>query len=197
MERRGPYNKGHAGHPHNVGMYQVFRQKYKKWRGPLTALVAFSIMIGTAPVVGNELTASTLTASDIATLAETNLAAARTVLANSLSAFAKDCERLKVEACKDEVASLSKEIGTNADVAATAQKVETLKAKFEPALAKAACVTDLSDAVAKANVIKTTVQKFEANYGAAKENAPVATHLQILQESIVGLESFVESCRAR
>ncbi len=197
MERRGPYNKGHAGHPHNVGMYQVFRQKFKKWRGPLTALVALSIMIGTAPVVGNELSASTLTASDIAAIAETNLAAARTALGNSLATFVQDCERLKLDACKNEARALAKEIGVVADVAATAHKVEALKAKFNPALAKASCITDLADAVAKVNVIKATVQKFEDNFGASKENARVATHLEALKESIAGLEAFVESCRAR
>ena len=197
MERKGVYNKGHAGHPRNVGMYRLFRQKFKKWRGPLTALIALAIMVGTAPMVGNELSASTLTASDIAAIAKTNLAEARAVLGNSLATFSAECGRLKIDACKNEASGLAKEIGVTSSVAATAQKVEVLKTKFKPALAKAACVTDLAAAVANGNAVKVTVQKFEDQYGSAKENAPVAMHLEALKESMAGLELFVESCRAR
>lgn len=64
MEKKGVYNKGRTGHMRNGHNLEMNRHHFfKKFRLPITAVIAFMFVFGMAPIVGEELQGSVLTAT--------------------------------------------------------------------------------------------------------------------------------------
>lgn len=93
MERKSSYNKGRQGHPRNVHSVSYSRHHFlKKFRLPLTAVFALMFVFGVAPIVGEHIESSVLTAPGFVQEVEGD--------ASTLPASA-------VSACKDELSTVT------------------------------------------------------------------------------------------
>lgn len=117
MERRGCYRKGSAGHARSINLYRLFRQRdhhnhSNKWRWPITAVLAITLVFGLAPSVGDEFNFQTsiLTANQKQELLNAKPEELKKGLVNILKSVVDDCARFKMDACVSEGNALMNDI---------------------------------------------------------------------------------------
>ncbi|MBI5413197.1 hypothetical protein HZA42_02495 [Candidatus Peregrinibacteria bacterium] len=195
MERKGAYVKGHAGHVRNVGMYRLYMQKAKKWRGPITAFVAVLMVFGLAPSVGDEFQASLLTNPGTETAIKANPEQARKIMLNSLAEFINDCERFKMTECASAGRGLVKDVINSGDrLLELLPAIEDYESRYEHEVAVNACKFDLNGLVLKGKELKKSVAGFTERYGEALGVASLTENANKLSSSVTSLDELVSSC---
>lgn len=195
MERRGVYRKGSAGHPRNVNSYQITRQKFKKWRFPLTALLAFALIFGTVPGTGEVFQTSLLTASEREALVTVAPEQARKTILNELRYFVDDCKKYKITECSEKGELVINDVvNSGDDVLATLDGVEHFVAEFEGVVAQAVCKYELSAKVENAKALQKSVSDFTSRYGESFTNSQLTVGAADLNKAVSGLSAFVDSC---
>lgn len=201
MDRKNIYNKGRAGHARNVNMYRLYRQKFKRWRFPLTAILALMLVFGVAPVVGEEFQASLLTVNEISNVANTNPYEARKLLLNELKSFTDDCQKFKMDECKTQGQSLISEfarpVSERDDLRQLIQNVSVFEEKFAGEVALNACQFDLGNAVIKAMPLQRDIEDFVRKYGYDLNSSELAGYSDNLRNGLQKLDFLVESCIER
>lgn len=198
MERKGVYRKGRQGHVRNINSYQLFRQKFKKWRMPLTGLLALILVFGTAPIVGDEFQASLLIADDTPALVEQNPQQARKVLLNALNSFIKDCEKFRMTQCVEHGNALIKDVVNSGDqLKKVLPAVEDFEQSFESELALNACKYDLRSVLVKTKSTKKELQKFLDRFGDLLASENLTNAAQLFDSVIVNLNGVVDNCASR
>lgn len=181
--------------PYRIDM-QHHKQWARKWRYPLTALVAVLFILGTAPVVGDSLTASILTLPETKELIQSNPVEARKVLLDETFRFAKECKRLALNEC-------SKRGGELADILAddtkqletTVKLLETFFGEFEPQLSRRLCIYDVGNLTAELKKQSAILGKFTHENEGAFEDSQLAEKAQELENLAADLQAFVEACK--
>lgn len=195
MERKGVYVKGRAGHVRNVGMYRLYMQKGKKWRGPLTAFVAVLLVFGLAPVVGDEFQASLLTNSGTEQEIRANPEQARKIMLNSLAEFINDCERFKMTECVFSGRALIKNVINSGDrLLELLPAIEDYESSYEREIAVNACKFDLNGLVLKEKKLKKSVADFVERYGEALGVSSLIENVNKLSSAVTSLDELVSSC---
>lgn len=190
MEKRGIYNKGRQGHARNVNTYYLSRQKFKKWRLPLTALLALMFVFGVAPIVGDEFKAAVLTVDPALQLATTDPVQSRKMLMSTVQSFIADCGRLVIPSCTDEGKILLNDIvDSRSDVLGLVQRVEIFEGAFFEEVAQKACRFDVGNNVVKMKLIQKDLEDFVSKYR--------EYDMRAFNAVVNSLEGFVESCTAR
>lgn len=205
MDRRGIYRKGSAGHARNVNSYRVYREKFKKWRIPLTALVSLVFVFGAAPIVGDNFSASVFTSGSVRLELPDGVSTEqlRKTLLDQLNSFTKQCKELSVTQCEAEGETLAKGVAApNADLQFQAQNAVAFMARFEPLLAQAACADDLGATLAGALRIENDLDAFSERYGralgvAVKTDTDLDEIGATLKDFTADLTSIVQLCRSR
>lgn len=197
MERRNAYQKGRAGHARNINSYEMYREKYKKWRLPAAGLIGLLLVFGAAPVVGEEFQASLLTIQQAADLADADPAYAKKILLDEVKSFASECDRFKLSQCSaDGVELISSMVDPNfkTDVRSLVSAVTRFEEKYQSNLAVKACEFDFGNAVLQAksarNVMEEVMNKYEQALNAPEFSADYAEFSKTLE----GMDAFVESC---
>ncbi len=196
MERRGVYRKGSAGHVRNVGAYRLARQNFKKWRVPLTALLALIFVFGTAPVVGEELQTSLLTAEQTQRFSQADPEGLRKALLEALKTFVKDCDRFLGDECKTQGDRLISQIAAapKSDVQKFVAAAEKFASQFEETVALKACKFDLGNVFAQNKGMQKTVQEFLGKYGDMLDPAQYGAFENHVNSGISELKKLVEFC---
>lgn len=149
MERRGVYRKGSAGHARSVNLYRLFRQRNhhsKKWRWPITAVLALVLVFGLAPSVGDEFNfqASVLTLDQKQELLNAEPEALKKGLVNIIKSVVDDCSRFKMDACVLEGNALMNDIAVErADAVKYVSLTENFINRFETDIEFNKCKFDL------------------------------------------------------
>lgn len=167
MERRGVYRKGSAGHVRNVGSYRLARQNFKKWRVPVTALLALVLVFGTAPMVGEDLQTSLLTVEQTQRFSQAEPEALRKALLGALRTFVNDCDRFLMDECKNEGNRLISQVASAAksDVTKYVTAAEDFASQYEETVALKACKFDLGNVFTQSKLAQKTLKDFLEKYG--------------------------------
>ncbi|MEK7523647.1 MAG: hypothetical protein AAB588_01320 [Patescibacteria group bacterium] len=197
MERRGSYQKGHAGHPRNVGAYRLARQNFKKWRVPLTAVMALMFVFGAAPVVGDEFQTSLITAGETAQTVRAHPQEAKKVLLSALGTFVRDCERFKMTECHEHGRALIADIANAGDLEKVLPSVDSFEAAYEVELARNACEFDLGRIAANVQSAQKEAQAFADRYSQSLSQETLASSVAQLSDSVSQLQAVVKSCISR
>lgn len=195
MERRGVYRKGSAGHVRNVNTYQLARQKFKKWRLPFTALLAFVLIFGTVPGTGEKFQTSLLTAHEQEALAGVSPEQARKVILNELRVFVDECKKYKITKCSEKGELVINDVVNSGDfVLETLPAVERFIAVFEGAMSNAACKYGLSTRVQQAQDIEKFITDFTERYGASFINTKLSDSAHLFSQALSELSALVDTC---
>lgn len=136
MERKGIYRKGSAGHARNIASYRVYREKIKKWRIPLTGLLALALVLTSVPSTGEKFQASVLTQEQAFGLSSFQPAQIRKIILNTLKSFIDDCKKYFMDQCVDEGRVLVRQLiaGEEKDVFSFVQPSENFFRRYERAI---------------------------------------------------------------
>lgn len=198
MERRGIYRKGSAGHARNVNSYRLYMQRIKKWRFPLTALLALVLVFGVVPGTGEKFQTSLLTATETQKLGTLQPDTARKIVLNALSDFLHDCEKFKLTQCTEQgKLVLNDVINSGNFVLNIVPSVEQFVARFEKQVAQAVCKYELSGLAPDAESIEESLASFLKKYGDVIDAVLLEKQEKQLANSAVELRRFVESCIAQ
>lgn len=200
MDRKGIYRKGRAGHSRNINTYRLYRQNYKKWRLPFTAVLAFMLIFGLAPVVGEQFQTSLLTVQEASTYADANPQYAKKMLLDEVKSFTDSCAGFLMTQCEnDGKALLTDMVNPNfsSDVRSLVSAVTNFEEKFLDELANNACKFDLGNAVTQVKPAQRAIQEVASKYPDSLGSAGLTDSINALNKAINGLDSFVESCAMR
>lgn len=197
MERRGSYQKGHAGHPRNVGAYRLARQNFKKWRVPVTGVLALMLVFGVAPVVGDEFQTSLITAGDTAQTVRAHPQEAKKVLLDVLGTFVRDCERFKMTECHEHGRALIADVANTGDLEKVLPRIDAFESAYEVELARNACEFDLGGVASRLQFAKKEAQAFVDRYSQSLSQETLAVSVAQLSESASQLQAVVRSCISR
>lgn len=197
MERSGVYRKGRAGHPRNASPYRISKQKFAKWRVPLSVMFSLMLVFGIAPVVGEQFQASLLNVDEITDVATVDPEQARKTVLAELQDFTKDCEKFGLEDCEKDGAALMALLGDpsyEADIMDLLKKTGDFEEKYSQNLALSACVYGLGNAVIEAKTSQRTINSFVERFGEDLKIPGLESHADALNEALKALDGFVESC---
>lgn len=199
MERRGVYRKGSQGHVRNIGAYRMFRQNFKKWRVPMTVLFALFVVFSTAPSVGDQLTASVLTASQTAQLDNaTSSQESAKVLLGMVKDRIDECQKFYLDDCVAQGNALTTTmVSFGNDVSSFKGDVENFIGRFQSDVAKAACRYTLSLVATQIGENQHTLQEFNRAYGETLNDAQLNEYQSSLLAVSKGLNVVVDSCETR
>lgn len=196
MEKKGVYRKGGAGHVRNVNLYRLYRERYKKWRITITALLAFTLVFSMAPIVGDGFQASLLTADTTEDFINNHPEEAKKSILLALNDFVLDCEKYKMTQCVEIGHTLTRDVvnaGKNLNKVLPA--LMDFEERFEGELAKNACRFDLRKAVSQVQSAQKALKDFTEKYGESYASPELLDNEKKLEEALAGLDKFVESCR--
>lgn len=198
MERRGVYRKGSAGHVRNVGSYRLSRQNFKKWRVPLTALLALMFVFGTAPVVGEEFQASLLTAEQTERFSQADPEELRKALLGALQTFVNDCDRFLLDECKTQGNRLMSQIASSpkGEVIKYIAAAENFASQFEPSVALHACKFDLGNVLVQNRGMEKNVEQFLEKYGDMLDPTQYGAFENHVHSGISELKKLVAFCES-
>ena len=196
MERKGVYRKGSAGHVRNVGSYRLARQNFKKWRVPLTALLALMFVFGTAPVVGEEFQASLLTAEQTERFSQADSEELRKALLGAIKTFVADCDRFLLDECVTQGDRLMSQIVSSpkGEVIKYIAAAENFASQFEGSVALHACKFDLGNVLVQSKKTSGTVEEFLGKYGDMLDPVQYGAFENHLHSGISELKKLVEFC---
>ncbi|MBI4994762.1 hypothetical protein HZC21_03920 [Candidatus Peregrinibacteria bacterium] len=203
MERRGIYRKGSAGHARSVNLYRLFRQRSqhsKKWRWPITAVLALMLVFGIAPSVGDDFQfqTSVLTADEKQVLLNAEPEVFKKSLLNVLKTFVDDCGRFRLADCVSAGQVLMNDVvNARGDLAKYLDKAEDFFSRFETDVALNACKFDLGKIVAEGAQTKNNLNDFLGKYGDVLENVELQDFSAAISSSLNKIKSFVDSCGAK
>ncbi len=200
MERRGPYNKGRAGHARGASPYRIYQEHFKKWRGPLTGFMAAVLIFAVAPMVGQDGVASevsVLSSSGTTAQIQADPVAAKKSVVALAHEIVEDCRTYGLEACVQDGEQLVQNVGTktlsaNEVVAALAD----FDGKYSSAVAQAACTFDFQNALTEMNNAQKKLSAFGAKYGSDFTVDSFADRSEDLANSLNAFEVFVKSCKS-
>src|SRR3989338_4509501 len=112
MERRGPYNKGRAGHARNAGSYRILKEHYKKWRFPINGLLALVLLFGVAPMVGQDFQSSILTTPETTEMIHSDLEVAKKTVLEYAHDVIQDCREYRMNECVTDGEAMINDIAT-------------------------------------------------------------------------------------
>lgn len=196
MERRGVYRKGSAGHVRNVGAYRLARQNFKKWRVPVTALLALVLVFGTAPMVGEDSQTSLLTVEQTQRFSQAEPEALRKALLGALRTFTDDCHRFLMDECVNEGNRLVSQVAGagKADVTKYVAAAENFASQYEETVALKACKFDLGNVFAQSKSAQNTLKEFLEKYGDVLDPAEYSAAEGLLNAAPGALQKLVNSC---
>lgn len=205
MDKRGIYNKGKQHHARNVNTYLLTRQRWKKWRLPLTALFIAMMLFGTAPTVGDEFQTSLLTSApndlhEVLTEVVTEVSTsspeqAKKAILGALKSFIDECDRLALDSCTRAGEELLHTVSNSRhDMASFVGPLVQFEEKFAPHIAVTACRFDLGNSVAEMRSLQRRWHSFQENYGDSLGNEKFASFASTFSEALSLLEAFVQSC---
>lgn len=198
MERRGVYRKGSAGHVRNINSYSFYKKyenQIRRFRLPLTALMALAIVFGTAPMVGEQLQTSLLTAEQTAKLENVDQNSGRKVVMDVLKEFVDDCNRFKIYDCAEGGEKILNDItGGKRDLSEDIFAVEQFAALYESKVARASCHYDLGEAFVQAQAAKNALESFTKDYGDVVDASLLKAEWERLNKTLEGLDKFVDLC---
>ena len=195
MERRGIYRKGSAGHARNINTYQLYRQKYKKWRLPFAVLLAFTLIFGTVPGTGEIFQTSLLTANQKQELSQVKPELARKTILNELRVFVDSCKKYKIAECSEKGELVINDVVNSGDaVLATLDGVENFVAQYEAEVARDACKFELSTQMTALQDAKKSVAEFLNRYFDVLPDASLKDGSKKLDEAVSSLGMFTDSC---
>lgn len=177
MEKRGIYRKGSAGHVKNMNSYNFYRQNMKKWRVPLTGLVALLLVFGIAPLVGEEFQASLLTSNEQEIVASAKPETVQKIMLSALNDFIKDCEAFRIVECVDDGKALTSAIiaSPKESVSKFVGVVEEFALTYETKLALSVCKFDVGDLFVETRKSRESFQDFAEEYGDVIDSSDVSS----------------------
>lgn len=202
MERRGCYRKGSAGHARSTNLYRLFRQRDhhdKKWRWPVTAVLALVLVFGVAPSVGEEFNfqASVLTADEVANLEQADNEQVKKALLDHVKSFVNECGEFKMSECAASGNDLISALVGSDDSKSLIGDIENFENRFANTLAVNACKYKLRNAVSQLNLAAKLVDAFAENYGSDFDSDELDGNVANLAKVTSGLDGFVKSCAQR
>lgn len=197
MDKRGIYRKGSAGHARNINAYRLSMQRFKRWRYPLTVLLALVFVFGAAPIVGEQMQTSLLTAQERIQLQKAPAEDVRKVLLNSIKSFVDECEKFKITQCVENGKALIRDvIHSGNGVYGMVSEAENFEARFSSAVANAACKYELGGILAQINSSQSSLKTFLDAYGEDLGADSLASFGK-LKEVSAALNKVVKSCEQR
>lgn len=198
MDRRGVYRKGSAGHARNVGSYRLYMQNFKKWRRPMTGLLAVILIFGLAPRTGDLSQTSILTAEQAQVFADMPAEEVKKALMESVKAFADECAKFKMEECGREGNELLQgiagaEIGVGESVSAAVEYED----RFSAALSSNVCRYELSRNIAKLRAVSRQARDFAAEYEILFSGRQLEGAIASTDSAAAQLSEFVKSCESQ
>ncbi len=195
MERKGSFNKGHAGHVRNASTYRIIKEKFKKWRGPTITAFVLVLAFGLSPMISNEFQTSVLTSGETQQLVDKDPALARKNIVEYAQGLIKECQTFELQDCVDEGNQLMSSISNEAlDVHMVFTAVVDFEQKTVDIRAKAACkyqapkyLQDLKDAQSK-------MATFADAYGSSLSLNDVNSEVKSLQDTISKVEATLKTC---
>lgn len=199
MERRGVYRKGSAHHPRNINPYLLYRQHIKKWRLPVTVIVAILFVFGLAPRVGDNFQASVLSSEkNAAPSAEQSSADLRKTLMNGVKTIVSECDRFAMMQCKEEGSVLLAKLSQEDQSPEQLQEAITgFIAQFQGQLAWNSCKFDLGQVVIDGRALTKKADQFVERYGIVIETPEALEQIKNFTAALDALELFVDGCEAR
>lgn len=181
-----------------ASLYRIYRQHSKKWRVPFTMVLALLFVFTMAPIVGDNLQTSVLTADQNTQIQQADKEQAKKIVLNALDEFSRECDRFSMKECVEKTKLGISEVVKAEDVNQMLAIVTQLEDMFDQEVARKACVFDLGAAVSKGigaqNAMKGFFEKYGENFD---DNASAYAYLNQFDKSLADLDAFVHSCVAR
>lgn len=195
MERKGAYNKGSAGHVRNASAYRIFKEKFKKWRGPTITAFVLVLAFGLTPYMGSDVQTSVLTAGETAQLVDTNPAEAR----KNIVAYHKDiidqCQTFLLADCVDEGGQIMTAISNEAlDVRMALTAVVDFEQKTLDARAKAACKYEAPKYLNELKAVNEKMAAFSDTYSLSTPLGDISDQVTALESQAAKLEATLKTC---
>lgn len=196
MERKGVYNKGKQGHARNVNSYFLAMQRFKKWRLPLTVLLALMFIFGISPVVGEEFQASLVTLEEQAGIANQDPKHMRKALLDEIQSFVHDCEKWKLPSCVNAGKTLITSIANpEHDVSQLIPEAVKFEDSFASEVGGKACRYELGNILQEIQSVRKKLSVFTATYGDFLDSALLRDRIDAFDKTADQLALFVKSCR--
>lgn len=199
MERRGVYRKGSQGHARNVSSYRLSRQNFKKWRVPLTGLLALFFVFGAAPIVGDEFQVSVLTDPETTQAIEQKPEDVKKVFLDVVNTITKKCEEFKIQECpafgRELLARVAK--ASASELKSQYMNVLEFEKRFGGAVSAGVCRYEMPELAAQLRSVEEKLETYGQEFAGAFETPKferLTTLASALQEE---LTAFVELCKTR
>lgn len=199
MERRGIYRKGSAGHVRNINIYRLYMQRIKRWRTPLTAVLAIMLVFGMAPIVGDQFQASVLTTPEQTQFQTTDPASLKKALLGVLKNFVNDCDRFRIKTCVDQGNKLINNItlAQPADARKFVPTAEDFALNFEEEIALNVCKYDLGNAMLQSKSTQKVLDNFLEKYSESLDVSNLMPASASMTSANDVLRYFVNSCEVK
>ena len=199
MERRGVYRKGSQGHARNVSSYRLSRQNFKKWRVPLTGLLALLFVFGAAPVVGDEFQVSVLTDPETTQAISEKPEEAKKIFLDTVNTITKKCEEFKIKECPEFGRELLARVAKASAAELKSQYVNVLEfeKRFGDAVSAGVCRYEVPKVTAQLRSVEEQLETYGQQFAGAFESPQFERLLTLASALQEELAAFVDSCKTR